>query len=158
MKISPDGIRHIVHREGVALHMYRDSAGLPTIGAGHLLTRDELSSGKVWIHGQPAKWADGLTPEQADTLLDQDLDVAEGAVTTSVRVPLSQAQFDTLVSFTFNVGTAAFRHSHLLEGLNAGDYAGIPAQLRRWIWSGGKQDIILVHRRENEVHQWEGLV
>lgn len=153
MAISDLGLERIKQREGVVLSVYRDSANLPTIGTGHLLTREELSSGQ--IHFVPALWHLGLTMPQNDMLLRQDVAVAELAVST-VRVYLTQNQFDTLVSFAFNVGAAAFRSSTLYRLLNSGDYAAVPRQLRRWVYSGGRLNPGLVHRRTSEVAQWMG--
>lgn len=150
--ISDAGLGLVRDREGVVLKMYRDSANLPTIGVGHLLTKDELRSGKLTALG--VDWSDGITSSQADALLRHDLAIAENAVTTGVYVPLAPQQFDTLVSFVFNVGVTAFRNSTLLRRLNRGDYAAVPAQLRRWIHSAGHVDPILVRRREEEVRQW----
>lgn len=151
MKVTDAGLDSLKQREGVVLHMYRDSAGLPTIGVGHLLTRDELTSGKLTL---PVKWDQGITVAQADELLRRDLAVAEAAVTAAVLVPLTERQFDTLVSFTFNVGTAAFRNSTLLRLLNQSMYAVVPDQLRRWVHSAGRVDPILIARREDEIRQW----
>jgi lysozyme len=151
MRTSDRGLGSIKAREGVRLVMYRDSAGLPTIGVGHLLTKDELRSGKIEGLGH---WTEGITASEADRLLRRDLHIAETAVEQAVLVPLSPAQFDTLVSFTFNVGTTAFRNSTLLRLLNAEQYNQVPLQLRRWIYSAGRVDPILVKRREDEARQW----
>ena len=51
MTISKNGIQFIIDREGSRSKMYLDSAGLPTIGVGHLLTQSELSNGKINIAG-----------------------------------------------------------------------------------------------------------
>lgn len=155
MNISNKGIDKIEAREGVRSQMYRDSAGLPTIGVGHLLTKDELKSGKIRIYGEAINWHIGLSMPEIHRLLDRDLDEAEIAVTTGVAVPLTQTQFDTLVSFVFNIGVTAFRNSTLRRSLNEGKYDAVPGQLRRWIHSAGQIDPILVKRREDEVKQWE---
>jgi lysozyme len=151
VRITEAGLGAVKRREGVVLKMYRDSAGLPTIGVGHLLTKDELRSGKIDRIGP---WVQGLTMPQADELLRRDLDVAEWAVETGVTVPLTPQQFDVLVSFVFNVGATAFRNSTLLRLLNAGEYRTVPTQLRRWVHSAGRVDTGLVRRREDEVRQW----
>lgn len=151
MNASPAGLEALKRREGVVLAMYRDSAGLPTIGVGHLLTRDELTSGKLTMDGD---WHGGISAEVADALLRVDLATAEDAVSAAVAVPLTQVQFDTLVSFAFNVGGNAFRKSTLVRLLNTGDYAAVPGQLRRWIFSAGQRDRVLERRREDEVDQW----
>lgn len=152
MITSSVGIEKLKQREGVRLSMYRDSAGLPTIGVGHLLTKDELSSGKLTALG--IDWHEGILDSQASDLLAADLATTEQAINAVVTVPLTQAEFDTLVSFVFNVGATAFTNSTLLKVLNQGDYASVPSQLRRWHYSGGQSDPILVKRRESEVEQW----
>lgn len=152
MRTSDDGLGALKRREGVVRTMYRDSAGLPSIGVGHLLTKDELSSGKLSALG--VDWHQGLTDAQVDVLLRHDLALAEATVTEAVRVPLAPQQFDTLVSFAFNVGGSAFRGSTLLRLLNGGDYDAVPGQLRRWVHAAGRADPVLAHRREDEVRQW----
>ena len=158
MQTSKEGIARIEHREGVRLQMYYDSAGLPTIGVGHLLTKDELSSGKLFLSSGPAKWRDGITKEQVDDLLTADLHIAESVVDVCLaqRPDLPQCQFDCLVSFVFNIGGKAFRNSTLLKKLLACDFAAIPDELRKWKYAGGVVSPGLVKRREDEVKQWLG--
>jgi lysozyme len=151
MNLSPAGLDAIERREGRKLAMYLDSARLPTIGVGHLLTKDELSSGKVLDED----WRDGISEDTATELLRSDLEDAEYMVRSEVHVPLVQYQYDALVSFTFNVGGNAFRKSTLLRLLNDGGYTAVPGQLRRWIYSAGHRDPGLEKRRESEIAQWE---
>jgi lysozyme len=155
MKLSDQGLEFIKRMEGCSTTMYYDVAGLPTIGVGHLLTRSEMSSGKILIVGTPVKWGKGLTPAQCNELLRQDLNWAVNAL-GAVLVPLTQHQFDALVSFIFNVGAGAFRGSTLLKRLNAGDYDAVPVQLMRWTKAGGKEIAGLRNRRVFEVKMWEG--
>jgi lysozyme len=140
--------------EGKRNKVYDDSAGLPTIGVGHLLTQEENSSGKITINGQPIDYSLGLTDQQVMDLLAQDLVRFEQVVQNEVRVDLNQNQFDALVSFSFNVGTQAFKNSTLLKVLNDGLYEEVPDQLRRWVKAGGKTVQGLVNRRENEINLW----
>lgn len=154
MNLSDSGLGLLKQREGTVPTMYRDSAGLPSIGVGHLLTKSELLSGKLQIGTDFFRWADGLTDDQVEWLLLDDLEPTEAAVESLVTVALTQVQFDTLCSFVFNVGPTAFRNSTLLRLLNAGEYAAVPGQLRRWVFAGGKKDPILVRRREEEAQQW----
>lgn len=155
MKISANGIRFIKAREGSQTKMYKDSAGLPTIGVGHLLTQSELTSGKIVIAGKTVLWRNGLTDKQINALLDQDLDKHELAVSLNVKVKLTQNQFDALVSFSFNVGAGAFISSNLLRQLNAGHYEQVPIQLKRWVYSGGEIVAGLAIRRELEGKLWQ---
>jgi lysozyme len=142
MRISPNGLRFLMQAEDTILHIYKDAAGYPTIGTGHLIRKGE-------------DYSRGLTTEQAQDLLQSDLVRFEDAVNRLVKVPLTQSQYDALVSFAFNVGVAAFKASTLLKKLNTGDYESIPGQLMRWTKAGGKELSGLVARRQNEVKLWE---
>lgn len=154
MRIDQAGIDFIKSVEGVKPFVYLDVAGLPTVGAGHLLARDELTSGKIMIDGHAYKYHDGLSDNIIDRLLMRDLHIAELAVKTNVKVDLTQHQYNALVSFVFNVGINAFKKSTLLKRLNAGAYTAVPEQMRRWIFSAGQQIKGLKNRREKEVELW----
>lgn len=158
MRMSEHGRELLIEWEGYSNEVYQDVAGKFTIGVGHLLTRDELASGKILILGEPVKYHHGLTSLQIDRLLTQDLAGAEGAVNSGVQIGLNQNQFDALVSFVFNVGRQAFYQSTLRRILNEARYTRVPEQMRRWKWSGGKVDQGLVNRRENEIKLSEGMI
>lgn len=155
MEISDHGKEKIREWEGSRGRPYRDAGGKLTIGVGHLLTRSELSSGKIWIQGQSVPYAAGLSDRQILDLLGQDLAGAVQAVNEGVEVELSQNQFDTLVSFCFNVGNTALKNSTLLRLLNQGAYDEVPAQLRRWVRCNGEVLQGLVSRREHEIELWD---
>lgn len=158
MQMSEHGLELLKQWEGFELKVYKDSAGLPTIGVGHLITKSEQASGNILIAGVPVPYAGGLTDQQALDLLSQDVQPAEQAVNNGVKVALAQNQFDALVSFTFNVGVGSFNGSTLLKVLNQGNYTQVPDQLRRWNKAGGKVVQGLVNRRENEVKLWNGQI
>lgn len=158
MQMSEHGLGLLQEWEGFELKVYKDSAGLPTIGVGHLLTKSELTSGKIVINGVPVQYSDGLTNEQALDLLSQDVKPAAQAVNGGVKVTLTQNQFDALVSFTFNVGVGAFTASTLLKVLNQQQFAEVPNQLLRWVRSGGQVMQGLLNRRNNEISLWNGQV
>lgn len=63
------------------------------------------------------------------------------------HVPLTQGQFDALVSFAFNCGSLALSTSTLLKKLNSGDYEGAASEFMRWIHAGGKTITGLQRRR-----------
>lgn len=156
--LSPLGIEHLKFWEGFRNKAYKDSAGLLTIGIGHLLTKSELRSGKIMIAGEPVKWADGLTDERVLALMDQDLSDVEidmKAIHPAVWGRMEQHENDMLMSFVFNIGGPAFRSSTLLKRLNAGRKEEVPAQMKRWVYSGGKIVDGLVNRRESEAKIFE---
>jgi lysozyme len=158
MQMSEHGRQLLKQWEGFKNKLYNDPAGLPTIGVGHLLTKSELSSGKIVINGVPVEYDVGLSDQQVLDLLSQDVNPAVQLVTNKVTVGLNQNQFDALTSFTFNVGGAAFTGSTLLKLLNQGQYDEVPAQLRRWNKTGGKVIQGLINRRENEIKLWNGMI
>lgn len=160
MNISEIGLRRLAQWEGEikdnGKHVaYDDAAGYPTIGIGHLLTNEELKTGHILIEGVMVDWGyDGLFDEEAFGLLEQDLQWAQDAVNKNVEVFLLQNQFDSLVSFVFNIGETNFRSSTLLRVLNEANYAEVPNQLKRWNKAGGKTLRGLIKRRQHEIDQW----
>lgn len=158
MRMSKHGRELLIEWEGARHEIYNDPAGLPTIGVGHLLTKDELASGKILVLGEPIKYHYGLTSLQIDRLLTQDLAGSEGAVNSGININLNQNQFDALVSFVFNVGRQAFFQSTLRRILNEARYTKVPEQMRRWNRSAGKIIEGLINRRENEIKLFEGML
>jgi lysozyme len=152
--MSSKGIALIKQFEGCCLTIYDDQAGYPSIGIGHLLTRTENVSGKIWISGAPYVIYYGLTEELCIELLKQDLQVPVDTVNQVVRVPLNQNQFDAMVSFVFNVGCTRFRNSAILQAINAGRLDQVPRQLRLWIYVNDKISKGLQNRREAEIKLW----
>lgn len=139
MEISSRGLDLIAQFEGFVDHIYKDAAGHPTIGYGHLLKE-----------GEERRFRGGITRSEGKSLLREDANVAERAVNSYVRVPLNQNQFDALVSFTFNVGSGNFRNSTLLKKLNNGDYKGASNEFLRWVRAGGRVLAGLQRRRNAE--------
>src|SRR5271166_894987 len=129
MRLSKAGQDALKVREGVRLKAYLDSRGIPTIGVGH--TGPEVQLGLVW------------TDTQVDEVLAKDVGWAEDEVNRMVTVPMTQNQFDALVSFTFNVGKSGFDHSSALHDFN---YAVAKAanDLLKW-----EQPPVLKGRRES---------
>ena len=141
MAISQEGIALIKRFEGCELKSYRCSAGVPTIGYG--------STKGVSMDME-------ITQERAEALLIEDISDFEEEVNKCVKVPLTQNQFDALISWTFNLGPTNLKNSTLLKVLNNKDYEGVPAQIKRWNKAGGKVLQGLIRRREAEALLFEG--
>lgn len=123
MKLSDHGIAVIKNFEGLRLDAYRDSAGVWTIGYGSTRYHD----------GKAVKPGDKLSNEaQADALFRNTLSQYEDAVNKYVKVPITQNQFDALVSFTYNEGTGALAGSSLLILLNEKDFEGAAEHFLLW--------------------------
>ena len=143
-RLSKKGAAFIAHFEGFRGDLYNDPVGHCTIGCGHLVHHGPING------SEPEEFKRGITRERALELLQQDAASAAGAISGSVKVKLTQAQVDALISFAFNVGNGAFNDSTLLKLLNQGDYGSVPAQLDRWTKASGRTLPGLVTRRKAE--------
>jgi LysM repeat protein len=92
-----------------------------------------------------------LTPAQETKLQAIAARPFEKVVAENVKVPLTQNQFDALVSFAYNIGEGAFLDSTALRKINAGDYAGGAEAMKLFNKSGGEVIQGLVNRRNDEV-------
>lgn len=137
MKLSEAGLSFIANEEGFVDHVYLDQVGVATIGYGHVVRAGETFMATI-------------TVAQGRAILAQDVSAVEDALSALVTVPLTQPQFDALVSLAFNIGAAAFSSSTLLKLLNIGDYAGAAEQFPVWRMGGGGVLPVLVRRRARE--------
>lgn len=140
LAVSTAALGFIAGHEGTRLSAYLDPVGIPTICNGHT-TGVQL--------GQRA------TFEQCNRLLALDASTAGQAVARCTHVAISQAQYDALVSFVFNVGGHAYCQSTLARKLNAGDCWGAGAQFDRWVYARGQRLPGLVKRRAGERTMFE---
>ncbi len=92
-----------------------------------------------------------LTPAQETRLQAIAVRPFERVVADNVKVPLTQNQFDALVSFAYNIGAGAFRDSTALRKINAGDLAGGAEAMKLFNKSDGQVVQGLVNRRNDEV-------
>jgi lysozyme len=74
-----------------------------------------------------------------------------------VTVPLTQGQYDALVSFTYNEGAGRLQSSTLLKDLNAKEYGAVPGQLAEWVYGGGVKLPGLVTRRAAEARSFTSV-
>ena len=148
--LSHDGLKFIMQWEGFRKKAYLDAAGLVTIGYGHLLTKSEISSGKLIVGKKQILYKSGISDSISEKLLMQDVKLAEDVVIRRVKVKLTQDQFDSLVSLVYNIGQTAFKNSTLLKVLNKKKYDEVPSQMQRWIYAAGKIVVGLVTRRDEE--------
>lgn len=142
MNISPNGLAMIKSFEGLLKKLpdgryqaYSCPAGVWTVYAG---CTEGVFEGMI------------VTEMEGETLFLKELEKHQKAVTRLVTVDLNQNQYDSLVSFSFNVGFGALGKSTLLKKLNKGDYPGAQAEFMKWNKAGGKQLRGLSNRRAKE--------
>ena len=138
MKISPEGINLIKQYEGFSAKKYLCPAGYSTIGYGHRV--------------MPYETYTTITEKQAERFLYQDIEDSEDIVNTLVKVPLTQHQFDSIVSLVYNWGSNNFLHSEGLEKINKKDYDGAIQEFLEVNKIHGKISKGLVNRRLAEAN------
>lgn len=150
LNIDQAGLDFITRWEGVVLKVYRDIAGLKTVGVGHLITKAE-----------DAHYPDNMpiTREFAMELLRQDVQKCVDAIHANIRQPLNQHQFNALCSFAFNCGTGVTKNSGVARAINAGDLASVRARLVEWskarVNGVMQTNVGLLNRRRSEADLFE---
>lgn len=140
--VSPQGINLIEHFEGYSPFVYKDAVGYPTIGWGHLLKPGE-------------HFAKPLLPIDGELLLRSDLKGFEKDINNLVTIKMRQAWFDSLASFTFNVGTGNLKKSTMLKKINQSKHKEVPVEMKKWNKAKGKELRGLTIRRELEAKKYE---
>lgn len=136
MQTSAAGLAHIAQFEGLSLARYRLGDGGWTIGRG-----------RYFPDGGP------LPPERidlatADSWFAEDVrDRGERWVQAYVHVPLTQPQFDALVSMAFNLSPKSFRT--IANAVNAGEAPDAAAL--RFVRAGTNLERGLRNRRQAEI-------
>lgn len=132
------GLDFLIHEEGVVLHPYKDSVGLPTIGIGS----------RFYESGQEVKMTDPpITKERATELFKQTLKSYEITVEQAITANLTQNQFNALCSLCYNIGAPAFRKSTVAKTVNLDPYS---TKIKD-AWYMWKKPPELLPRRHREV-------
>ena len=139
MKMSKAGRKTLTTREGVRLKAYKDSVGVWTIGIGHTSAAGDPKVTPTLK----------ITAEECDEIFTRDLAKYEKAVNDAVKVPVTQTEFDAMVSLCFNIGPGGFAKSSVVRRLNAGDRKG--AAKAFLMWNKPKE---IVGRRTGEMLQF----
>jgi lysozyme len=135
--ITKDGLDLIKLFESFSPSIYICPANKPTIGYGHVVLDSE-------------DFTVGIDEATAEDLLRNDANIAERSVLRLIKVPLTDSQFDALVSFTFNLGGGALQRSTLRSKVNREEHDDVPAEFMRWTQGGGRILPGLVRRRKAE--------
>ena len=148
MQTSPRGLVALVRHEGIVPAPYRDAAGVWTWGIGHAETSGLAPNPRLLPRGMPHDWR-AVLPETF-RLVRARLAPYEAAVRQAVTVPLTQHEWDALVSLCFNIGPQALARSSVVRHLNAGDRQAAADAFRAWNRAGGRVLEGLVRRRAEE--------
>lgn len=136
-QITEDGLRLIRRFEGFSALPYLCPAGYLTVGYGHLVKN-------------PQAFKQPITEDEATGMLVVDIEAAAHAVLRLISVPLTDGQFDALVSFTYNLGSGALQRSTLRRKVNRQEHDEVPAEFMKWVWAGGRKLKGLISRRSAE--------
>ena len=141
-KIDFKGINLIKEFEGLKLSPYLCSAKVATIGYGNTF----------YENGTKVKMTDPpITRQRADALLVLIADKFADQVEGLIKKPVTQNQFNALVSFAFNIGVAGLGRSTLLKLVNNNpNDANIAKEFLKWNMAGGKPLQGLTNRRIKE--------
>lgn len=149
---SPRGVDFIASWEGWSAKPYNDGAhplpGHATIGYGTLLHYGPVNA------KDRAKYKAGITRAEGLRLMARELRKTEKGVRAllgyRVRRKMSQAQFDAVISYTYNCGLGALAGSTLLRLLKAGHPGLAAREFAKWNKAGGVVMPGLTRRRESE--------
>lgn len=162
MKVSEKALKMLKHHEGVRTKPYRDVVALWTVGVGHLMYPEQaaLPNKKNARLGYSGPYREDFaikledfrqfSMEEVDDILKRDLGRFERGVSRFITAPLSQNQFDALVSFSFNLGLGTLQRSTLRQKINRLDYKGAADEFLKYTMAGGKVFRGLVIRRNDE--------
>lgn len=143
MRISQRCVDLVKSFEGFYDYAYLCPANVWTIGYGTT----------VYPDGRPVRQGDRCTQEQAEHWLAFDLAKFADDVERLVKVPITQTQFDALVSFHYNTG--ALGKSTLLVRLNELHYDAAAREFLKWTKAKGKVLGGLVKRRAAEMQLFQ---
>ncbi|MGD8327284.1 MAG: lysozyme [Sphingomonadales bacterium] len=138
-RVSERGIEFIKRHEGFEPIIDGDPVELDTIGYGHKLTAADVAS---------KRFVNGIIRAEAETLLRQDIAVAERAIARLINVPLTQNQFDALASLIFNIGASKFAGFNVRHETNNRNFE---AAAREFL------DIDLARDRDGVLRPFPGL-
>jgi lysozyme len=153
-RLSKRGLDLIAEFEGFVPYAYNDAAGHATVGYGRLLHHGPVTAKDRERYGTRDK--PKVSHELGRRMLEEDAEAFERIVQSFVKVPVTQGEFNALVSFSFNVGAGALRDSTLLRLLNKRKRRRAARQFKRWNKAGGRVLLGLTRRREAEARMFRG--
>ena len=115
---------------GCVLTGYRDTGGVPTIGAGH--TGPHVYVGQTISHAQALQ------------LFAQDMQAVAHGVCAMVTAQLTQNQFDAVCDFVYEEGLGQFHGSTLWRMLNVGNMTAAADEFPKWVYGHTPEGVKVV--------------
>jgi len=142
MKLNEHGYKLITDFEGLILKPYLHQVKVPTIGYGST----------YYLDGRRVTMLDkSITQKEAYNMFKEIADRFAKAVSKGLKQPVTQNQFNALVSLAYNIGTGAFLGSTLLRKVNVNpNDPSINFEFKRWNKAGGQVLSGLSKRRNYE--------
>lgn len=140
MRIDQDGIDFIHYWEKLRLTAYDDGTGVLTIGWGDTDPRPEPG--------------ETITAQEAADRFIGDIRRFEDMVNKVITAPITQCQFNALVSFVYNTGTTRATLFNLIN--SKADMDTIEDSWLQWSHAGGRVLKGLQRRRQAEFELFDG--
>ncbi len=136
-KLSDNGLEFIKSFEGFSAVPYLCPARVWTIGYG---------STKGVTKDTPP-----MTQQEASELIAQEVVRYENSVRRLITVPLTQNEYDALVSFTYNLGGGVLQYSTLRMKINRSEKKEAAKEFLKWVYSAKVKSKGLMRRRLSEM-------
>jgi lysozyme len=121
MELSKAGAIELIGHEAIVQTRYRDSKNIWTIGVGHTRAAGEPD---------PKNFLDEMPLKDVFKLFRRDMQKFVDDVNAALKKPVTQTEFDALVSFHFNTG--GIKKASLTKSINAGNKAKAAAEFLNW--------------------------
>lgn len=123
--------------EGTVNKPYRDVAGVLTVCTGH--TGPDIVVGHVYP-----------TSECRTLLADDVQSTVDGVLHATPKIVDKPHVFAAAISFAYNVGVRTYMNSSVAHDFNAGNIPAGCADMKKYIYAGGKTYQGLINRRAAE--------
>lgn len=147
MKINKEGVDLLVQVEGLKTKAYKDTKGIWTIGIGST----------YYENGEKVKEGDSLTKEECYHLFELTKSKYEKPINDSIKVPLTQNQFNALFLFCYNIGATGFKNSTVVRLINSG-VSRKDIEAAFMMWKGKTKNklgqFVLESRRQFEINTY----
>jgi len=154
LQVSENAISLIKYYEGIVIDK-KTGTSLPYLDK--FANKWTIGYGTTEIKNQPVNsyTAPVTEPQAANLLLNDVKSKFEPAVKRSIKVPLTQNEFDALIVFTYNVGQGNMSKSTLVSLINQKKYIEAANEFLKWANSKGVPVPGLLRRRRNEKYLFE---